>query len=42
MEKIEELLEEIIKNQLEICKDKKEVPSRDLLDTIKVLKDIKF
>lgn len=41
MKEIEETLEEIIKDQLEFYKKKKEVPSSDVLDTINVLVNIK-
>ena len=41
MEKIEKKLEEIISKQLNLCKENKVVPSRELLDTIRTLNEIK-
>ena len=41
MEEIEKALEEIIKDQLGFYKENKEVPSSDVLDTIKVLCNIR-
>ncbi len=41
MEEIEKSLTEIIKQQLEIYKKNKTVPSREVLDTIHVLINIK-
>ena len=40
MGEIEELLTEIIKEQLEQCKENKTVPSREVLDTIYLLNRI--
>ena len=37
MEEIEKLLTEIVKEQLQDCKDNKKVPSREILDTLNVL-----
>ena len=38
MEEIEKELTEIIKEQLKQCKENKKVPSREVLDTIQVLR----
>jgi hypothetical protein len=41
MEEIEKSLTEIIEEQLKQCKNSKTVPSREVLDTIHVLINIK-
>lgn len=40
MEEIQKELTEIIKEQLEQCKENKKVPSREVLDTIQVLNSL--
>ncbi len=40
MEEIIKKLEEIINQQLELCTEKKEVPSSDVLDTIRAYSDL--